>query len=47
VVPVRDSVELAARSSGEVQLWLVEDDHRLAASVDAGLLGRLVRAALD
>jgi hypothetical protein len=46
VVPVQDSLELAARSPGEVQLWLVEDDHRLAASVDAGVLGRLVRAAL-
>jgi pimeloyl-ACP methyl ester carboxylesterase len=47
VVPCEDSLALAARSSGEVQLWLVEDDHRLSASVAAGLLGRMIDAALD
>jgi pimeloyl-ACP methyl ester carboxylesterase len=46
VVPVGDSVALASRSPGEVHLCLVDDDHRLAASVDAGVLGRLVRAAV-
>lgn len=42
IVPVADSVELATKSPGEVQLCLVSDEHRLTASVDAGLLERLV-----
>ncbi len=47
VVPVAHSVELAASTPGEVQLWLLDDDHRLDASVNSGLLGRLVRAAVE
>jgi pimeloyl-ACP methyl ester carboxylesterase len=38
VVPCDDSVKLAGASQCEVLLWLVDDDHRLTASVDAGLL---------
>jgi pimeloyl-ACP methyl ester carboxylesterase len=45
VVPCGDSIALAAQSSGEVQLWLVDDDHRLTASVNAGTLGRMIDAA--
>jgi dienelactone hydrolase len=42
VVPVDDSVALARDAGGDVTLQLVDDDHRLVASVDAGLMGALV-----
>ncbi|MBL8949850.1 MAG: hypothetical protein JNK82_03675 [Myxococcaceae bacterium] len=38
VIPFEDSVRLAAASACDVALWLVDDDHRLHASVDAGLM---------
>lgn len=38
IVPCDDSVRLAAQSECDVALWLVDDDHRLKASVDAGLM---------
>ncbi len=46
VVPVDDSKALAANARGDVTLRLVDDDHRLLASVDAGLLGGLVDLVL-
>lgn len=42
VVPVDDSKALAASAVGDVVLRLVDDDHRLLASVEAGLMGDLV-----
>lgn len=47
IVPPQDSLELAARSRGDVELTLVDDDHRLAASVDRGLMGRLIHHVLE
>lgn len=46
VVPVEDSLVMAAGCSGEVQLWLVKDDHRLTQSVIDGVVGRAIRAVL-
>jgi hypothetical protein len=46
LVPVDDSVQLAARSDGEVALFLVEDEHRLRATVDAGGLDEALAWAL-
>lgn len=46
VVPVEDSVRLAAASSCEVALWLVDDDHRLTRSVAGGLLEEAITWAL-
>lgn len=47
VVAFEDSLALTANSPGEMQLWLVDDDHCLAASVEGGVLGRAVRAAVE
>lgn len=47
VIPVADSVSLAADSTGEVTLTLVDDDHRLHIAVQAGWLGRLVEAVVS
>ncbi len=46
VVPVQDSIALAAAAHGDVTLRLVDDDHRLTASVVAGLMGELVELVL-
>ncbi len=46
VVPCADSVRLAAESECDVALWLVDDDHRLKASVDAGLMDEAIAFAL-
>ena len=46
VVPVEDSLVMAAGCSREVQLWLVDDDHRLTSSVGDGVVGRAIRAVL-
>jgi fermentation-respiration switch protein FrsA (DUF1100 family) len=43
VVPVDDSLQFARQSRCGVTLWLVDDDHRLSASVAAGLLDDAVR----
>lgn len=42
VVPVDDSVALTRDARGDVHLQLVDDDHRLMASVEAGHLGALI-----
>jgi pimeloyl-ACP methyl ester carboxylesterase len=44
VVPVDDSLALARDSACELALWLVDDEHRLAASVGSGLLERALSA---
>ena len=41
-VPVADSLALAGAAKGDVILRLVDDDHRLTASVAAGIMGELV-----
>jgi pimeloyl-ACP methyl ester carboxylesterase len=46
VVPSADSVTLAERSPGEVELTLVEDDHRLRKTVDDGAIERCIAWAL-
>jgi pimeloyl-ACP methyl ester carboxylesterase len=46
VVPVQDSIALAAGAHGDVTLRLVDDDHRLTASVATGLMGELVELVL-
>lgn len=43
VVPSADSMRFTSASDCDTALWLVDDDHRLKASVDAGLL----REAID
>jgi len=45
VVPVRDSIELAERSSCDVVLFLTDDGHRLQASVAAGVMDRAIANA--
>jgi pimeloyl-ACP methyl ester carboxylesterase len=45
VIAPRHSLELAERSQADVTLWLVDDDHRLTKSVDAGLMDEAVRFA--
>ncbi len=47
VVSVEDSVQLTRNSRCNVLLWLVDDDHRLSASVQAGLLDDAVRVAVS
>ncbi len=42
VVPLADSLALAEHACAEVTLRVVDDDHRLAASVAAGVLGELL-----
>ena len=46
VVPHEDSVQLAAGSTCDIILWLVDDDHRLKASVDAGAMDDAIAMAL-
>lgn len=46
IVPVQDSIVLAATARGDVTLRLVDDDHRLTASVAAGLMGELIDLVL-
>jgi pimeloyl-ACP methyl ester carboxylesterase len=38
IVPCSDSVLLGAESACELMLWLVDDDHRLKKSVEAGVM---------
>jgi pimeloyl-ACP methyl ester carboxylesterase len=45
VVPSSDSVRLAEASVCELALWLVDDDHRLARSVEAGLMDEAIAFA--
>ena len=42
VVPLADSLALAEHARAEVTLRVVDDDHRLGASVAAGMLGELL-----
>ncbi|MDP2342778.1 MAG: hypothetical protein Q8O67_17615 [Deltaproteobacteria bacterium] len=42
VVPLADSLALAEHARSEVTLRVVDDDHRLTASVAAGLMGELL-----
>ncbi len=42
VVPAADSLALAQHAKGDVTLRLVDDDHRLQASVSLGLMGDLI-----
>lgn len=42
MVPCADSVRLASASACDLALWLVDDDHRLKASVDAGLMDEAI-----
>lgn len=46
IVDVADSVELAHHARGDVTLRLVDDDHRLTASVTAGIMGELIELVL-
>lgn len=46
IVPVDDSFALCAACPGDVTLRVVDDDHRLLASVAAGLMGALVDLVL-
>lgn len=46
VVPLEDSIALAAACPGDVTLRIVDDDHRLLASVAAGFMGALVDLVL-
>ncbi len=43
VVPLKDSLALAGNVEGDVVFRVVDDDHRLSASVQAGLMGALLQ----
>jgi hypothetical protein len=42
VVPLADSIALARDAHADATLCIVDDDHRLTASVAAGLMGELL-----